>query len=189
MVSDGIDEVDHGWGNKRWRDPPPEERLNQCLRHWWGHLDHSMPPINTLDGYGTNCTDRWRYIKTPLQSRRRYLKETLTPQRLEPKATCIKPSTLPWKGTENINLRKRETIGHSLLFCIHSIILFWLWHQSCFGRHHTGDHLQQKRFPWLYRYPSWSPDPSGYASLDWRSYASSVWCRLWGCFLHQDSTE
>ena len=166
MVSDGIDEVDHGWGNKRWRDPPPEERLNQCLRHWWGHLDHSMPPINTLDGYGTNCTDRWRYIKTPLQSRRRYLKETLTPQRLELKATCIKPSTLPWKGTENINLRKRETIGHSLLFCIHSIILFWFWHLRRCGKHHTGEHPQQKKFPWLYRYPSRSLDPSGHASLD-----------------------
>ena len=66
---------------------------------------------NALDGYETNCTDRWRYIKTPLQIRRRYLKETLTPQRLESKATYIKPSTLPWKGTKNINLRKKETIG------------------------------------------------------------------------------
>ena len=148
-----------------------------------------MPPINTLDGYETNYTDRWRYIKTPLQSRRHYLKETLTPQWLEPKATYIKPSTLPWKVTENINLRKRETIGYSLLFYIHSTILFWLWHRSCFGKHHTGDHPQQKRFPWSYKYPSWSLDPSGYTSLDWRSYASSAWHCLWGCFLHRDSTE
>ena len=148
-----------------------------------------MPPINTLDGYETNCTDRWRYIKTPLQSRRHYLKETLTPQWLEPKATYIKPSTLPWKVTENINLRKRETIGYSLLFYIHSTILFWLWHRSCFGKHYTGDHPQQKRFPWSYRYPSRSLDPSGYTSLDWRSYASSAWHRLWGRFLHRDSTE
>ena len=165
---DGTDEVDHGRGNKRRRDPPPEERLNQCLRHWRGYLDHSMPPINTLDDYETNCTDCWRYIKTPLQSRRRYL-----PQRLEPKATYIKPSTLPWKGTKNINLRNRETIDYSLLFYIHSTFLFWLWHQRCFGRHHTGDHPQQKRFPWSYRYPSQSLDPSRYASLDWQSYASS----------------
>ena len=50
---------------------------------------------NALDSYKTNCTDRLRYIKTPLQSKRRYLKETLTPQRLEPKARYIKPSTLP----------------------------------------------------------------------------------------------
>ena len=35
---------------------------------------------STLDGYETNCTDHWRYIKTPLQGRRRYLKETLTSQ-------------------------------------------------------------------------------------------------------------
>ena len=148
-----------------------------------------MPPINTLDGYETNCTDRWRYIKTPLQSRRHYLKETLTPQWLEPKATYIKPSTLPWKVTENINLRKRETIGYSLLFYIHSTILFWLWHRSCFGKHHTGDHPQQKRFPWSYKYPSWSLDPSGYASLNWWSYTSSVWRCLWGRFLHRDSTK
>ena len=142
IVVDGTDEVDHGWGNKRWRDPPPEERLNQCLCHWRGHLDHSMLPINTLDGYGTNCTNRWRYIKTPLQCRRRYLKEILMPQRLEPKETYKKPSTLPWKDTKNINLKKRETIGYSWLFCIHSITLFWLWHRRCFGRHHTGDYPQ-----------------------------------------------
>ena len=189
MASDGIDEVDHGWGNKRWRDPPPEERLNQCLRHWWGHLDHSMPPINTLDGYGTNYTDRWRYIKTPLQSRRHYLKEALTPQRLELKAMCIKPSTLQWKGTENINLRKRETIEHSWLFHIYSIILFWLWHRRCCGRHHTGNHPQQKKFPWSYRYSSRSLDSSGYASLNWWSYTSSVWRCLWGHFLYWDSTK
>ena len=144
---------------------------------------------NALDGYETNCTDRWRYIKTPLQSKRRYLKETLTPQRLEPKARYIKPSTLPWKGTQNINLRKRETIKHSWLFHIYSIILFWLWHRRCCGRHHTGDHPQQKKFLWPYRYPSWSLDPSRYTSLDWQSYASSVWCRLWGRFLLQDSTK
>ena len=147
IISDGTDEVNHRRGNKRWQDPSLEQRLNRCLCYWRGYLDHSMPPINTLDGYGTNCIDRWRYIKTPLQSRRRYLKETLTPQRLEPKAMYIKPSTLPWKGTKKINLRKRKTIGQSLLFCIHSIILFWLWHQRCFGRHHTDDHPQQKKFP------------------------------------------
>ena len=148
-----------------------------------------MPPINTLDDYGTNCTDHWRYIKTPLQCRRRYPKETLMPQRLEPKATYIKPSTLPWKGMKNINLKKRETIGYSWLFCIHSIFLLWLWHRRCFGRHHTGDHPQQKRFPRLYRYLSRSLDPSRYASLDWRSYASLVWRRLWGRFQHWDLSE
>ena len=95
---------------------------------------------NILDNYKTNCTNRWRYIKTPLQSRRRYLKETLTPQQLESKARYIKPSTLPWKGTKNINLKKRETIKHSWLFHIYSIILFWLWHWRCCGRHHTGNH-------------------------------------------------
>ena len=63
---------------------------------------------NALDGYETNCTDRWRYIKTPLQSKRRYLKETLTPQRLEPKARYIKPSTLPWKGMQNITPEKER---------------------------------------------------------------------------------
>ena len=143
-----------------------------------------MPPINTLDGYRINCIDRWRYIKTLLQSKRRYLKETLTPQWLEPKAMYIKPSTLPWKGTKKINLRKRETIGHSLLFCIHSIILFWLWHQRCFGRHHIGDHPQQKKFHWLYRYLSRNLDPSRYASLDWRSYASSIIIRKTYDFYH-----
>ena len=86
---------------------------------------------NALDDYETNCTDYWRYIKTPLQSGRCYLKETLTPRRLEPKARYIKPSTLPWKGTKNINLKKRETIEHSWLFHIYSIILFWLWHRRC----------------------------------------------------------
>ena len=50
---------------------------------------------NALDGYETNYTNRWKYIKTPLQSKRHYLKEALTPQRLEPKAKYIKPSTLP----------------------------------------------------------------------------------------------
>ena len=129
---------------------------------------------NALDGYETNCTDRWRYIKIPLQSRRRYLKEKLTPQRLEPKARYIKPSTLPWKGTKNINLKKRETIEHSWLFHIYSIILFWLWYWRGCGRHHTSHHPQQKKFPWSYRYPSRILDPSGYALLDWRSYASSL---------------
>ena len=45
LPGDGIDEVDHGRGNEKWRDPPPEEKFNQCLRHWRGHLVHSMPPI------------------------------------------------------------------------------------------------------------------------------------------------
>ena len=64
---------------------------------------------NTLDGYKTNCTDRWRYIKIPLQGRRRYLKETLTSQSqsqwLEFKATYINPITLPAKGMDNIDTK------------------------------------------------------------------------------------
>ena len=66
---------------------------------------------NTLDGYETNYTYRWRYIKTPLQGRRRYLKETLTSQsqsqRLEFKATYIKLTTLPAKGMDNINTKTK----------------------------------------------------------------------------------
>ena len=64
---------------------------------------------NTLDGYETNCTDHWRYIKIPLQGRRRYLKETLTSQSqsqwLEFKATYINPITLPAKGMDNIDTK------------------------------------------------------------------------------------
>ena len=99
---------------------------------------------NTLDGYETNCTNHWRYIKTPLQSRRHYLKETLSSQSqsqwLEFKATYIKPSTLPSKGTDNIDTRNKDTILLFLAILFHSIILFWLWHRRRCGRHHIGDH-------------------------------------------------
>ena len=69
---------------------------------------------NTMGGYETNCTDRWRHIKTPFQGRRRYQKETLTsqsqPQWLEFKATYIKPLTLPAKGTDNIDTKTKILI-------------------------------------------------------------------------------
>ena len=145
---------------------------------------------NTLDGYKTNCTDCWRYIKTLLPSRRHYLKETLTPQWLEPKARYIKSSTLPWKGTKNKNLRKRETIEHSWLFHIYSIILFWLWHQRCCGKHYTGDHPQQKKFPWSYRFRArvWihlgthhSTDEATLHQLGFKQHYTLKVFVFWGC--------
>ena len=63
---------------------------------------------NALDGYETNCTNHWRYIKTPLQSRRHYLKETLTPQRLEPKARYKKTLHTAMKRYEKYKPEKER---------------------------------------------------------------------------------
>ena len=131
---------------------------------------------NTLDGYETNCTDRWRHIKTPLQGRRRYQKETLTSQsqsqRLEFKATYIKPPTLLAKGTDNIDTKTKILIfilGYSISFnnYVLTLVSKVLWQAP-----HQWSPLQ-KKFPCLYRYPSRNLDPSGYVALDWRSHASS----------------
>ena len=147
---------------------------------------------NTLDDYKTNCTDRWRYIKTPLQSRRHYLKKTLTlksqSQRLEFKATYIKPSTLPAKGTDNIDIKIKILIVIPCYFVSFNNYIMTLAFEALWQAPHRWSPLQ-KKFPCLYKYPSRNSDPSGYASLDWRSHASSVWCRLWGRFLYRDSKK
>ena len=147
---------------------------------------------NTLGGYETNCTDRWRHIKTPLQGRRRYQKETLTsqsqPQRLEFKATYIKPPTLPAKGTDNIDTKTKILIVilyYSVSFNNSALTLASevLWQAP-----HQWSPLQ-KKFPYLYKYPSRSSDPSRYVSLYWQSHASSVWHRLWEHFPYRDSKK
>ena len=131
---------------------------------------------NTLDSYETNCTDCWRYIKTPLQSRRRYLKKTLTSQsqsqRLEFKATYIKPSTLPAKGIDNIDTKIKILIVIPCYFVSYNNSTLTLALEALWQAPPWWSPLQ-KKFPCLYRYPSWNLDLSGYASLNWRSHASS----------------
>ena len=72
---------------------------------------------NASDGYRTNCIDRWEHIKAPLRGRRHYQRKTLTSQsqsqRLESKATYIKPLTLPTQGTDIIDTLE----GYWLPFC------------------------------------------------------------------------
>ena len=132
---------------------------------------------NTLDGYETNCTDHWRYIKIPLQGRRRYLKETLTSQSqsqwLEFKATYINPITLPAKGMDNIDTKIKILIVIPYYFVSFNNSVLTSASEALWQTPHRWSPLQ-KKFPYLYRYPSGNSDPSGYVLLDWRSHASLV---------------
>ena len=147
---------------------------------------------NTLDGYETNCTDHWRYIKIPLQGRRRYLKETLTSQSqsqwLEFKATYINPITLPAKGMDNIDTKIKILIVIPYYFVSFNNSVLTSASEALWQTPHRWSPLQ-KKFPCLYKYPSRNLDLSGYISLDWRSHASSVWLYLWESFMYRDSKK
>ena len=87
---------------------------------------------NALDDYRTNCTDRWKHIKAPLQGRRRYQRKTLTSQsqsqQLESNATYIKPPTLPTQGTAITDTLE----GYWLPFC-HFVSFYNTLSHSDFG--------------------------------------------------------
>ena len=59
-----------------------------------------MPPIIPRTVTKPSVQTVESTIKAPLQGKRRYLRKKLTSQRLEPKATYIKPPTLPTEGTK-----------------------------------------------------------------------------------------
>ena len=73
-------------------------------------------------------------------------------------------------------------------FSLNNFLLFWLKHQSVFGKHHTDVlHFFPKlssRFHQRHDQP-WDRPSSETRFLTWWFFASSIWCRLWGTLIIQ----
>ena len=95
-----------------------------------------------MDGYKTNCIDRWRPIKTYITEHgsitKRGIKATIKATTTRCCETIYKHSIEPIQGTYNQKIRHNSDLWYSLETSIRR-----LYHRRFFGWHHTGDHLKK----------------------------------------------
>ena len=143
---------------------------------------------NASDSYKTNYTDRWEHIKAPLLGSKRYQRMALTSQyqsqRLESKATYIKPSHCQHK----VHTKKKPTLWKDTN-CHFAILFHFTKHflvltlasETLWQAAHRWPHWKEQSFH-LRRYLDESSDPSRCIHLDWWSHASSKGIIIWALF-------